>query len=223
MNTLTFDIETIPQLGPLSEVQKEELNKNLESKFKKLDRPPTEEELKKFKGEVMATNPLLGQIVCIGVHEVRGTSVKNVGIIGDEEYILRSFWDLIKDFDGVFISFNGIGFDVPFIIKRSMHYGIKPTNNGFLDTRKYQTVPHFDVRLVFSNYDSYASGKLELICELLGVESSKQGDIKADGVEDAYLSGQINKIKEYCLRDVKATYEVYKILKNYIFTKTHYR
>ena len=81
------------------------------------------------------------QIVCIGLLEFsdqlepRG-SVAWYG--GDERELLRQFWSrLAQNRPSLFITHNGLGFDLPFIKKRSIIHQVKPS----LDDQPGQ-VPH---------------------------------------------------------------------------------
>ena len=56
---------------------------------------------------------------------------------------------------------------------------------------------------------------LELACQFFGITSPKDGSIKASGVASAYAEGRIAEITEYCLRDVVATSELYKMVHQY--------
>lgn len=164
--------------------------------------------------KIMATDPLLGQIVCIGMHYAP-SDVSVVLTDKSEKVILEKFWKAIASFNGVFIGFNSVRFDVPFIIRRSMLHRITPTNKTFLQCTKFDPYPpHFDVMLQLSGRDGFIS--LKNACAAFGIPSPKDGAIRADGVETAYYSGKIKEISEYCLRDVIATYKLYEIIINYI-------
>lgn len=225
MDTLTFDAETIPQQEPLTEIQQEELDRQLEKTFTK-NPEWTDVEKEKHRRLIMATNPFYGEIVCIGLHAAKqnGSLSNSTSIIGepDEKSILTRFWNILGKFKGLFISFNGINFDVPFILKRSMKYGLVPTNNTFLDMRRFRASSHFDVKLVIADYDKYAFGTLRLMCDHFGIKSPKEGVVKAENVEEEFKKGNIKLIAEYCLKDVEATYQLYKKLLPYQFHYTKY-
>lgn len=210
--SLTFDIETIPQQDPLSEVQQEELDKRLSTY---LNRNPdaNEEEAKSL---LMGTSPYFGEIVTIGLLKHVGYESESRALIGTEREILEQFWSLVGRHRGVFVSYNGLTFDVPFIVKRSMKYNIVPTNNNFLNTRRFQRFPHFDVKEVIADWDRFAAPTLRLACELLGVPSPKEGEVKAEDVARVFKEpGGIQKIADYCVRDLVATYKVYEKVKQY--------
>jgi len=229
LDTLTFDIETIPQQAPLTTIQQEELERHLEKTYSK-NVDWTDVEKENYKRLIMATNPIFGEIICIGLHRTTKNSnhylydskTLTLNTVGSEKQILTSFWKILEHFNGIFISFNGLDFDVPFIIKRSMKYNILPTNNSFLDRRRFSTKPHFDVKLVFGDWDKYAFGNLRLLSDYLGIESPKEGAVKAENVEYEFKQGHIDLIAEYCLKDVEATYKIYELLKNYQYQFNKY-
>lgn len=213
MNTLTFDIETIPQNEEsLSKIQEEEIEKKMERYLVK--RPHEDEgEAKKM---LMATSPYFGEIITIGLHRhTEYGDEDSIALIGSEEEILSRFWENIKSFNGLFISFNGISFDVPFISKRSMKHRITPSNTKFLDTYKFQKRPHFDVKSVISDFNNWVAPTLKLTCDLLDVPSPKGGGVEAKNVAQAFHNGRIDEIADYCEKDVKATFECYKKMIGY--------
>lgn len=217
-NILCFDIETIPQQEPLQHSQYEDYKKRVKSYLKKaFPNGCTYSEYKKVSGMIMATSPYLGEIITIGIHSVSDDEEESIAIVGTEKEILTKFWNGIKGFNGLFVSFNGLDFDVPFIIKRSMKHGIRPTNNNFMDLKRFSRYPHFDVKQVVSDFDRYAIGNLDMLTQFVGVPSPKQGAIKAENVADAFKAGKIDEIAEYCINDVKSTFEVYKIVKYYTY------
>ncbi|MBC8436922.1 ribonuclease H-like domain-containing protein [bacterium] len=214
MDLLVFDIETIPQQGKLTTTQQENLDKKLAKAFG--NETPTNEEYNKKRSFIMGTNPHFGEIVCIGVKKVLSTGEFDAtSLVGTEPEILTKFWDIAKKHRGRYVHYNGLGFDVPWIIKRSMYHGIKPSNKEFLDTRRYTKYPHFDVQMILADWDRYAAVTLDLACDFLKVPSPKEGEVKGDQVEQAFLDGKINQIAEYCLRDVDATHKVYNIVQTY--------
>lgn len=216
-NTLTFDIETVPQQAPLTTLQETEIEKRIDALL--LRKP--DEDREKAKRLIMATNPFFGEIVCIGFYKTTlSGEAGSIALTGTEKQILEKFWGIVGKFDGLFISFNGIDFDVPFILKRSMHHRIEPNNNNFLDLKRYSRFPHYDVKQVISDFDRFAGGTLELICEFLGMPSPKAGGIRAENVEEEYKKGNIEGISQYCLLDVETTYKIWDISKKYTFNPT---
>jgi len=217
METLTFDIETIPMQGELSDTIKDEVSAKIDREIiKNPGLADDNKALQSLKNKIMATSPYFGEILTIGLHrhcDVRGSETS--ALVGDEKEFLTRFWNMLKNFSGTFISFNGLGFDVPFILKRSMYHGIKPTNSDFMDTRRYQRHPHFDVMMMMADWDRFRSPSLQLACEHMGIPSPKDGEVKASEVYGAYQDGRLDEIVAYCKRDVVATFELYKRFNGY--------
>ena len=222
MESLTLDIETVPLLRELSEIQNDELNKKLKKYYRGTEEVSTDE-YEDTKRMLMATNPLLGEIVCIGLMKTNDIGqYDTLSLIGEEADILDRFWKQLKTFSGLYISYNGLNFDVPYIIKRSMKHKILPTNNNFLNTKRFLKFPHFDVMQVLADFNPMQYATLKLACESFGIASPKEGEIKAENVAEAFRDGRIKEIAEYCLKDVVATYKLYAMTKQYVYVNKRY-
>lgn len=204
-NHLVFDIETIPQSKALlSEKQLLEIEK----------RCARSEIWSEDPHKAMALSPWFGRIITIGLYYPEKDVKKDI-TNENEEKLLEDFWGEIASFSGTFISYNGLSFDIPFIKIRSMVKKVPPTNEAFLQTKRYQAYPHFDVAQHISDWDSRARVSLDLVCDQLGIISPKDGDIKASNVYDAYLQGRLQEIGEYCVKDLLATYSAYQIIRRF--------
>ncbi len=141
--------------------------------------------------------------------------------IGNEREILTRFWKSLAKYQNcTLISFNGRNFDAPYLMLRSAILRIKPTRNLMAGT-KFNYPNHYDLidELTFYmqsmsgptkklNFDFYANG--------FGIKSPKSEGIDGSNVKDYYAEKKIDKIAEYCLRDVIATWELFLIWFNYI-------
>lgn len=208
---LVFDIETVPQ-DSLSSLQQEYLDKKFARNSDRGINHGLEEA--EHRRKICSLDAYLGKIACISVYFPDGPEEYNYAE-QNEANILEGFWKLIDGYnDGIFISYNGRGFDIPFIIRRSIVHKILPTNPNFLNYTKYNPFPpHYDCLLELCGRDMYMS--LEQACEMLGIVSPKDGEITNSTVHIAYANGQFDKIAEYCARDLKATYQVFQRIKKY--------
>lgn len=213
-NTLVFDIETVPLPDDqYTKLQLEYIEKRLASRLQKDPTIEPDAERRKLK----ALDPLTSRIACIGLY-YPDAGIAQVLMEEDEAAMLQQFWQILAGFTGQFISFNGIKFDCPYIIRRSMYHQVEPTNRDFLKYTAYNPLPdHFDVMLQISGRDGYIS--LEHACQFLSVASPKDGDVAADGVATAYAAGEWDKIKKYCERDLIATSQLYLKVKQYLTSK----
>ncbi|HWH70666.1 MAG TPA: 3'-5' exonuclease [Candidatus Sulfotelmatobacter sp.] len=135
----------------------------------------------------------------------------------DEVELLTAFWDVAKHYDHV-VTFNGRGFDVPFMYLRSALLNVSITRKDWLGYR-YQTEPHCDLaeQLTFYNVSGREGAarrfNLDFYCKAFGIESPKSYGITGRDVSSLLAEGRYREIAEYCLRDVKATVLLYQIWK----------
>src|SRR5687768_11744074 len=133
----------------------------------------------------------------------------------DEVELLTSFWELAQKFDQV-VTFNGRGFDVPFIYLRSAILNVPISRKDWLGYR-YATEPHCDLAEQFTFYS--VSGRdgaarrfnLDFYCKAFGIESPKSKGVTGMDIGNLLKSGQFREIAEYCLRDVQATVKLYHV------------
>jgi hypothetical protein len=128
---------------------------------------------------------------------------------GDEEAILTRFWELIPSYNH-FITFNGKGFDCPFLMLRSLILGITPTRN--LDTRRYSIHPHCDLLEVLTFFGATRKFTLQFWCQTLGIEDPKAKFGDGSCVQAAYQDGRIEDLIDYNLADLLATARLYQVV-----------
>lgn len=124
---------------------------------------------------------------------------------GQEKELLRQFWEWIgKSRPNLFITHNGLGFDLPFLKKRSIIHQVKPTMD--INLAKYRTEPVYDTLAIWSNWEWRGSVKLDVLARALGVET-KSGSGKQ--VAEMWAGGLGKEIANYCLQDCYVTYACY--------------
>jgi hypothetical protein len=127
---------------------------------------------------------------------------------GDERALLEKFWELVGGRNLRLVSFNGRGYDGPILMIRSAQLGLRPSVN--LLGYRYDVSSHCDLQEVFSFHGAWREQyKLDYWCRRFDVESPK-GSIDGSQIARAYREGRIDEIGEYCLRDVRATAELYR-------------
>lgn len=133
----------------------------------------------------------------------------------DEVELLTAFWDVAKHYETV-VTFNGRGFDVPFVYLRSALLSVPISRKDWLGYR-YQTDPHCDLaeQLTFygvSGRDGAARRfNLDFYCKAFGIESPKSQGVTGMDVNRLLADGRYREIAEYCLRDVRATVSLYQV------------
>jgi hypothetical protein len=183
--------------------------------------------------ERTALFPGLGRVVVIGlwnVHEDRGlvlvegkpAAVREWDKVsaskifrGDEKALLEKFWETVGPGKSGgkpprMVSFNGRGYDGPTLMIRSAQLGVRPSRN--LVGYRYSMAEHCDLQEVFTFQGTTRDWmSLEYWCRRFDIESPK-GSIDGSQVARVYREGRIDDIAEYCLRDVRATAQLYKRL-----------
>lgn len=230
MATLVFDIETAGlSLEHFDETQQEYL-------FREADKLPDEESRARKREEIQrffSLWPLTAQVVCIAMLNAETTRGQvlfvaddyDSGLEGavefvpcvDESELLTAFWDVARHYDSV-VTFNGRGFDVPFLYLRSAVLNVPITRKDWLGYR-YAVEPHCDLAEQFSFYG--VSGRdgaarkfnLDFYCKAFGIDSPKAHGVSGYQVPEMLEQGRYREIAEYCVRDVQATVHLHRVWK----------
>jgi DNA polymerase elongation subunit (family B) len=138
---------------------------------------------------------------------------------GSEKELLETFWqglDAIrtkerKESRGLrLVTYNGRGYDAPVLMIRSAQLGVRPTMK--LLENRYDIGLHCDLMDVLTFHGAWRDHySLDYWCRRFDIESPK-GSIDGSQVSRAYRDGRIEDIGEYCLRDVRATSQLYRKL-----------
>jgi len=132
---------------------------------------------------------------------------------GTEKEIIRKFWNIIKQYRQ-FITFNGRGFDCPFILVRTAVNKIKPAKD--LMPNRYGDT-HIDLldQLTFFGA-SRRRFNLDMWCRTFGIKSPKEGGITGYEVKDLFKAGRCLDIARYCVGDLRATRELLSYWETYM-------
>lgn len=117
-----------------------------------------------------------------------------------EAEMLRVFWASCKRHSR-FASFNGIGFDLPFLLGRSIACGVAVHRPLYVAKPWEDT--HIDLcERLKCGYRGRPS--LDIVCHALGAPSPKDGGIDGSQVGHAWDNGRRGDVAAYCCRDTKA-------------------
>ncbi|HEY4498368.1 MAG TPA: ribonuclease H-like domain-containing protein [Candidatus Paceibacterota bacterium] len=233
MARLVFDIETVGEdFDSLDKTSQEALSWWIEKEA------ATEAEYKKTLEEMkgrMGFSPLTAEIVALGVldyernqgavcFQAPGEEVKEFEEDGfkfkqmSEKEMLENFWQGANQYDE-FISFNGRGFDVPFLVVRSAVHNIRPTkdlmSNRYLSSQTFGA-KHVDLLDQLTFYGTMRKrGNLHLWSRVFGIKSPKAEGIKGEDVGRLYKEKKFLDIARYNVADLRATKELYDYWRNY--------
>ena len=230
MAKLVFDLETsaLP-LENFDEVQREYLFRDAEKIAGEAERLARRAEIQRL----FNLWPMTARVVCIAMlnaetsrgqalfiaedYEENSSEAGPVEFVAclDEAELLTAFWDVAKHYDSV-VTFNGRGFDVPFVYLRSALLNVPISRKDWLGYR-FATEPHCDLAEQFTFYG--VSGRegaarrfnLDFYCKAFGIDSPKSHGVTGLDVNDLVAQGRGREVAEYCLRDVEATVRLYQI------------
>jgi 3'-5' exonuclease len=220
MNRAVFDIETLA--FPFESFDPEQQEYIV--KFAKNDEEIDDAKLR------MNLSPLTARLIAIGLYNPdtkRGKVLYQADkhektysendlieyVATDEAGILKTFWEDIARYNQ-FITFNGRGFDSPFLMLRSAMLRIKPTRN--LIPSRYDSKVHCDLLDQLTFYGSFRKYNLDFYCKALGIKSPKSDGITGLDLGKLFEEKRYRDIADYCIGDVIATAELYRIWEEYI-------
>lgn len=236
---LTFDLETAPlDWVSFSPSQKEFLLRNITTD-EEVEKRKSELGLSPFTAQIVCIGLLFVELeneseinrIQVAYSVAKSTEEiekygKVIQIANDSQMyidteagILDKFWKLLQKHPDIhLVSFNGRNFDSPFLMLRSALHGIRPSKN-LMEGTKFNYRQHTDLvdELTFYQPTNFFSAtkrfNLDFYTRAFGIESPKSHGIDGTLVPQLFKEGRYTEIAEYCLGDVVATWELFKIWK----------
>ncbi len=217
MNVLAFDIETVPDVEG-------------GSRLYGLEGLPNTEKIRAMQaihhrtaGRRELLRHHLQRVVAISV-VFRHASLEGglrVWSLGEsassEGELIQHFFDGLERYTPTLVSWNGSGFDLPVLHYRSLFQGVVAPQyweegqserefrfNNYLNRFHRR---HTDLMDVLSGYQGGAFGALDEVALLAGLPG-KMG-MEGSQVVEAWLDGEIQRIRDYCETDALNTYGLY--------------
>ena len=220
---LFLDIETTAQYATLKDLKKSnkglhDLWLNKADQIKSYEKEKTELSDEDFYQSNASLHPEFGKIITITIGQIQFDEIgmpyqsKIKSYYGDDEYTLLSDFNQIL---GAVFSKNGNvkltghnikKFDAPWIIKRCIINGITPISKLHLQKQKPWENCLLDTLEVWK-FGGYNGASLGVLCNVLGIPTPKD-DISGADVNRVYWEGELERIKDYCEKDVLATMNV---------------
>lgn len=195
-NIIVIDIETVPNEDLIELLPTPSPNGVLKDPAK------IEADIEKKKAEQiqkMALDGLWGKVACIGYRSEFANEVH----IADEREMLEKFVAITCD--KRVVTYNGKGFDIPFIAKRCAILGIKPL--GMFDRwiNKYDNERHLDIMYAWCGNNKYE--KLETLAKVILGEEKEEFDV---GTISECLKTDTGRelLRRYCQKDCELTYKL---------------
>ena len=189
MNYIFLDIETVP-LDITHESIKEYFMDN------------------KITKESRAFNPNYSKIINICVKKIDEEEKTFSG--DDEAELLENFLKFIdENKNSVFITYNGYGFDVPFL---NVRLALNKLNMPIvINTNKWnmEKSNHFDVMLFLSQNGTFTNTRLDVVARMHGVDFQGERTLGKD-IEKHYKLNDWDFINSHCKQDVEILEGLFK-------------
>ncbi len=210
MNTLVFDIETVPDTA---------YGRRLYGLGEASDKAVAELMFSQRRAEAGTDFLPLEQHRVVAIAAVmRSRETLKVWSVGEEgapeKELLERFFDGLDKYVPTLVSWNGAGFDLPVLHYRSLLHGVTAARyweTGENDTSfRYSNYlsrfhwRHMDLMDILSGFQGRGRASLSDMASLLGFPG-KLG-MQGSEVWDAYQRGELANIRAYCESDVLNTY-----------------
>ncbi len=152
--------------------------------------------------------PEYHKILCISVGYIDGNNEKKIKTLTwDEVDIISDFQSMVKA--NTLIWFNISWFDIPFIVKRGLKYGLMvPSGLKTFGKKPWDMLNIVDLYQVYK-MTGYNSASMDAVCKFLDIQSSKDEWIDGSLVQSFHDQWRDQEIYDYCERDVSATIDIY--------------
>lgn len=209
---LFMDIETVSRNKELEIDSREYLNFQWNNRQKENnDEFLTDDELSALYKKTAALHPAYNKIVCISVAYIKDTVLHYKSLTGSQEDIIRQYFTMLNSGKFTPVGFNIVGFDVATIRMKGSEEGLmEELNEKYSDVSKKPwdlESTYVDLMKVFKGTYFY-NLSFDEVCMMHSVESPKS-DINGSQVTKVYYDEGVERIAEYCNRDVIACAELF--------------
>jgi len=192
-----IDIETIPQreYSELSPTVKEWVDK----KLLKINASKEEEDVWDY-NKLASLDGDLGKVICIsmGLYDEETETIRLKSVVDtDEKAVLNGFNAVIENFRGDYLHYNGLGFDIPFLLQRYAYNRIPEADSRLNSLARYRTSPHFDLMQIWANWDYTKIKPLNVLANIVGMPNPKD-ELDGSMVYQYFKEGKLDAIKQYC-------------------------
>lgn len=207
-----FDIETVPMVKDFEDLDPEFLelwlHKAAGKQFENMDPSESFASSASFFAE-------FSKVVCVSIGMYRSNGVFAVKAIASENEgaLLGEFAQILNSCGNkCLVGHNIFDYDLPYMCKKYIIHGQTIPRLLDISGLKPWEIPHIDT-MKFWQFGSFGSKtSLALMAGALGVPSPK-GDMDGSKVGAAYYNGELEKIREYNIKDIVAVAQCYQKFK----------
>jgi hypothetical protein len=215
---IALDIETIPNPDTLALLTEPEVKLgNLKDPAKIADKIA---EVKAAQIADMGLDPMTGRVLCFAAanNETETGAILEAMTDDAERAVIQELMQMLGYEAMRLVTWNGGGFDLPFIYKRAMILGVNPADfqapplNAW--TKRYTTDTHFDLMQVWGNWTERT--KLDTVAAMVLGERKQEIDFTTFPELMQSEEGR-NKIAEYCMQDTRLTWRLWERMRGVLF------
>jgi len=216
-----FDIETIPNTEMLGRLPEPEVKTgNLKDPDKIAEKIA---EAKREQIEKMALNPLYGRIACfvlLNEGNVNRVALPTIDDKGEAELLELLFAALGGTEDVRLATWNGNGFDLPYVYRRALLLEVDPREFSAPSlehwTKRYSTKPHADLMQIWGGWSSQGFAKLDDVAGALLGARKLEVDFK-EFPELLKTEDGKKKLLDYCEQDTRLTLDLFGRFQGILF------
>lgn len=221
-----FDIETIPNPAAAAFLPEPTAPRNIKDPAK-IAAAIAEKKASQIAD--MALDPLTGRICAyalVGAGDAPGELSRFVEVLSgtptddDERTLVQSIMRVLGSEDMRLATWNGIGFDLPYVYKRAMILGVDPAHFGAPPlsawTKRYSTDRHFDLMQIWGNWGSHDYTKLDLVASMVLGERKVEVDVTTFAELIKTQEG-CDALAAYNLKDTELTWRLFERMSGFLF------
>lgn len=208
---IVYDVETVPHPRALAEPYPQHERQH-PSNYKDPEKIAAwyirdEAEWAANRAKECALSPLMCRIVAIGIHADGCEPISAIAMDESEErdiveLALRTMHNAGTGTESI-VTFNGWSFDLPVTFLRAAMLDIEVPFHTAPYLRRYVNKPHTDTRMVISNWDVRAEGKLEDCCKAFGIDVPDE--TSGADIYRFFKNGDADSIRRHNLADLAKT------------------
>ena len=219
---LTLDIETVPNPATFEFLPEPKAAGNIKDPAKIAANIA---EKKAAQREAAALDPLTGRVCCYAMVGTKdGALLETARCASDmtddaEREVVSEIMSVLGQEDTRLVTFNGVGFDMPFIYKRALILDIIPPTFGAPPltawTKRYAMDRHYDLMKCWTGWGTeYVS--LNELASLILHERKTDIDVTTFAELMKVQEGR-DKIAAYCLQDTRLTWRLFEKMQGVLF------
>ena len=203
-----LDIETVPQrkYAELSPTVKEWVDRKLE----RINASKEGDDLWDY-NKLASLDGDLGKVICIsmGFYDEDTDRIRLKSVIdADEKAVLNGFNNVIRNFRGDYLHYNGLSFDIPFLLQRYAYHQIQEADTRLNSLARYRQSPHFDLMQIWANWDYTSVKPLNVLANIVEMPNPKD-ELDGSMVYQYFKEGKLEAIKQYCEFDTATVVNLY--------------